>query len=58
MIPRMMYLDGKACSEESFMGRSCARNCNLIQKKLLGGKRRKKGCRQKDSETTKAKFFL
>lgn len=31
---------------------------NLIQKKLLGGKCRKKECRERDSETIKAKFFL
>lgn len=58
MIPRMMYLNGKVCSEEPLIGTFCARNCNLIQKKLLGGKCRKKGCKQKDSETIKAKFFL
>lgn len=31
---------------------------NLIQKKLLGGKCMTKECRERDSETIKAKFFL
>lgn len=54
----MMYSRGKACSERPFIGRFFARNCNLVQKKLLGGKCRKKECWERDSKTTKAKFFL